>query len=154
MACSKYKNCHYKSAVQFYNTATQPILATNISTNPVTVELGSKVTDTGVSLDFETNSIEVLTSGLYRFSADVDFSGGTIGEITVAMTLNGSILPETITTQTISTTGTASTLNIETVRQLSTCGLVSNYILGIIAYSDGTAIGSISKISGNAVKLA
>jgi len=154
MSCSKYKNCHYKSAVQFYNSNTQPIVLADTQANPAILSLGSKVTDTGVAISFSSSGIDISKTGLYRISADIRFGGGTAGSITTAMTLNGVVLPETVTSETIGAAGTFSSVSIETVRQLNLCCVNTDDIIGFIAYSDGDAIGSVSSISGNVVKLA
>jgi hypothetical protein len=154
MACNNYKNRNYKSALQFFNSTDQDILATNTVTNPVSVELGDEVTDTGIAFDLLTRSIRVNANGLYRFSAIVNIVGGTAGLVTVAMTLDGNTLPETAKTVDIGGATTEVAVPLETVRRLSTCCALSEHNIGIVAYSDGTAVGAIDSVSGNAVKLA
>ena len=154
MACDRYKNRNYKSAMQFFNTADQDILATNTVTNPVVVDLGGTVTDTGCAFDFNARRVQVNTSGLYRFSANVNIAGITAGLVTVAMTLDGVVLPETLKTVNIGVAGTERDLQIETIRRLSTCCNIEDHNIGIIVYSDGTAVGTVDNVSGNALKLA
>lgn len=153
MACNKYKNCHYKSAVQFYSNNVQPFLTTNIITNPVALDIGSKVTDTGMSIDEGTNSLTIENTGLYRFSANATILGAVAGDAYVAMTLDGVVMPETLKRVSL-TTADYTNVSLETVRQLSTCCGISNHIIGYIVYSDATASGSVTALSGNAIKLA
>ena len=150
MACN---NRNYKSAVQFYDSTQQPILATNLVANPVVFDFGTKVTDTGCAIDLDGNTIEIDASGLYRISADINVVGVTAGNLTFAMTLDGNILPETIRTQTM-IAGNTMTVPIETIRRVSTCAAFDRHNFGIIAYSDATGAGTVTRISGNAVKLA
>lgn len=154
MSCRNYKNRNYKSAVQFSNTVDQDILATNTVTNPVYAELGDAVTDTGIAFDLLTRSVRVNANGLYRFSANVNIVGGTAGLVTLAMTLDGVPMPETIKTVDIGAATTEVVVPLETVRSLSTCCALSERLIGIVTYSDGTAVGTIDNVSGNAIKLA
>lgn len=154
MACKNYKNRNFKSAVQFFNTVDQDILATNTVLNPVLVELGDATLDTGIAFDLLTRSVRVNANGLYRFSAIVNIVGGTAGLVTLAMTLDGVPMLETIKTVDIGTATTEVVVPLETIKQLSTCSALTEHTIGVIAYSDGTAVGTIDNVSGNAVKLA
>lgn len=154
MACNNYKNRNYKSALQFYNTTDQDILATNTVTNPVYVELGDAITDTGIAFDLLTRSVRVNANGLYRFSANINIVGGTGGLVTVVMTLDDTPMPETRKTVNIGAATTEVEVSMETVRRLATCCALSEHTIGVIAYSDGTAVGAIDSVSGNAIKLA
>lgn len=154
MACNNYKNRNYKSAVQFLNTIDQDITATDIVTNPVYIELGDAITDTGIAFDLLTRSIRVNANGLYRFSAILNIVGGTAGFVTVAMTLDGIPLQETIKTVDIGAATTEIAVPLETVRRLNTCSALSEHLIGIVVYSDGTAVGTVDNVSGNAIKLA
>lgn len=154
MSCSRYKNKNYKSAVEFYNAATQALTATNTVANPLTLALvGNVVTNTGVAIDLEPSAIDIEASGLYRVYADIEFTSTAAGTITMALTLDGEILPETIKIRTVGATGTIF-IPTETIRALNTCCALSQHNFGVIVYSDGTATGSVIRVSGNAVKLA
>lgn len=150
---NNYKNCHYKSAIQFQSTALQNILATTLVTNPLALTFGDKVTDTGVAIELGNTSAEIETSGLYRISANIGFDGVTAGVITFAFTLNGQVMPETIRTID-AVAGVAEVIPIETIRALHTCCGIEDYTIGVIAYSDGTGVGNVVRLSGNVVKLA
>ena len=132
---NRYKTTHYKSSVQFYGTTPQEILATTLITNPLTLALGNRVTDTGCAIDFGANDISIESNGLYRASADVEVVGTTAGDVTFALTLNGEILPETLRTVTL-VAGASQIVPLETVRNLNTCCQFASRNIGIIAFSD------------------
>lgn len=146
------KNCHYKSALQYFNSSTQPVLATDLITNPVVVSLGGIVTDTGVAISKGFNSIGIEASGLYRISAEITSLGVTGGDITFALAKDGVILPETAKTIT-AVADVNKTIPLETVRYFNDCLAVNNN-LTIVAYSDGTGVADITMVSGNVIKLA
>lgn len=147
------KNSHYKSAIEFFNTTPQAITATTLITNPVTLSLGTVVTDTGVAIKSGANAEYIEVGGLYRIKADVQVTGTVAGDISLAIAVNGNVLPETLRTVTVAAGGTV-IVPMETVKRLySYCGLDNNAIT-IIAYSDGTGTGTITRLSGNIIKLA
>lgn len=150
---NRYKCKNYKSAIQFNNTTSQTVAATDIVSNPVILALGSRITDTGVALDFNSQDIQVETSGLYRISANLDILGVTAGDITYAIAVNGNILPETIRTIT-AVAGISEIVPTETIRELDTCCAISDYNITLVAFSDGTGAATIERVSGNVLKLA
>lgn len=150
---NRYKTKNYKSAVQFYNSTSQPIVATDILTSPVILALGTRATDTGVAIDFESNGLDIEASGLYRVSANFDILGVTGGDVTFALALNGQILPETLITIT-AVAGISELVALETVRAINICCGASDYNFSIIAFSDGTGEATVEQLSGNAIKLA
>lgn len=147
----KLKNAHYKSTEQFYTTADIEVGADNIATNPVS--LGNvnglrTVTDTGVAIDDGT----ILATGTYRLSGDVVLEGITAGVVSIAITQNGTILPETVRSATVDAGATAS-LHTETVRYFETCCSIK-HMMDIILYTDGTAVATDTLFAGNIIKLA
>lgn len=150
---SRYKNKNYKSAVQFYGSAPQEILATALVTQPIILSLGTKVTDTGCAIDFNSNSVEIEASGLYRISVSLDVLGVTAGDITFAIALNGEILPETLNTIT-AVAGSSELVSFETIRTINLCCALTEANFTIVAFSDGTGVATVRRVSGNALKLA
>lgn len=150
---NRYKTRNYKSAVQFYNSTSQEILATDIASSPVILALGSRVTDTGIAIDLNSLDIDVEATGLYRISATLDVLGVTAGDVTFAIALNGQILPETINTIT-AVAEISELITFETIRALHVCCGQTDYNFSIVAYSDGTGVATVERLSGNAVKLA
>ena len=43
---------------------------------------------------------------------------------------------------------------VETIKSLKTCCSVENHNIGVIVISDGTVVGNVVDVSGNALKLA
>lgn len=150
---NRFKTKNYKSAIQFYNSTSQPIVATDIVTSPVILSLGTKATDTGIAIDFESNGFDIEASGLYRISANLDILGVTGGDVTFALALNGQVLPETITTIT-AVADISELISFETVRTISICCAVTDFNFSIVAFSDGTGEATVERLSGNAIKLA
>lgn len=150
---NRYKTKNYKSAVQFFNSSPQEVLATNIITSPVILALGTSVADTGVAIDFNSFDVGVDVSGLYRVSANIDVLGVTPGDVSFAIALNGQILPETLNTIT-AVAGISELLSFETIRPLNVCCANNNYSFSIVAFSDGTGVATVEKVAGNVVKLA
>lgn len=151
MSCNKYKNKNYKSAVQTFNTATQPITATDVITNYVTLALGNKVTDTGMALEVGNNGVYVECSGLYRVDAIVNVDGTTGGQIFFALAMNGEVLPETIEEVTM-VADVTKVVPLKTERVINICNTFGEYNFSVLAWSDGTAVGDVIRVSMTVVK--
>lgn len=146
------KNSHYKSTTQFYNTSVQNVLATNVVGNPLTLNLGGEVTDTGCAIDFQQTLVDINAKGTYDIDVDLIVEGVTAGDVTFAITNNGVILPETVRTVNVVAT-VAEVIPLGTVRTFNVCNAVDSN-LRIIAYSDGTGVANVNLVSGSVVKLA
>lgn len=152
MACNnKYKTKTHKSALQTYNNTTQAIAATAIITNPVTLTLGNKVTDTGCAFTLGNSAVYAGCNGLYSFSANIEVDGVTDGDITFAIALNGEPLPETIRTISM-VAGINKVLPLRTERVINTCNIFAEYNFSILAWSDGTGAGTVTRVSTTSVK--
>ena len=147
------KNSHYKSAVEFYTATLQALPVTALVANPITLNIGNRVTDTGVAFETTSNGVYIETSGLYRAKADIEVEGTTAGDVTFALALNGEILPETLRTVTL-VADASQIVPLETVRRLFTCCQVGEWNISVVAFSDGTAVGTVNRVSGNIIKLA
>lgn len=140
------KDRHYKSSTEFYNNSTQSVGATMA---PMNLQ-GTEITDTGVSLDLEQNSIVIQHSGLYRIHGTVSFNATTAGAVTVQMYLNGLPLPETLRIKTVAVGNNL--IELDTIRGFRTsCGQNPQRIQFMIM-TDGTAAGNVTFVSGNALK--
>lgn len=153
MACNRYKNRNYKSAIQFFNATPQLLTATSLVANPITVALGNKITDTGLAFELSNNSIEVDYSGLYVIDADVNIVGTVAGDVYFAIALNGVVLPETIRVITTAE-DIYREIHTRTVRTLNVCNTLDQYNFTIVAWSDGTGTTTIERVAGNVIKLA
>lgn len=140
------KNRHYKSATQFYNASTQEVS----STVSALALVGTEVTDTGVSLDLKSNGIEIEHSGLYRITAFINFNATTAGSVTAQMYLNGVPLPDTLRIQTVAVGNNG--IDLQTVRSFRTMCGQNPQTVQIMIGTDGTAAGSVTFVSGNALK--
>lgn len=150
MAC-KLKNAHYKSTEEFYTTANVDVGAANIISNPISFlnTNGIKiVTDTGVAIDDGT----ILATGTYLINGDVVVEGITAGVVSIAITKDGNILPETVRSATADAGATIS-LHTDTVRYFETCCSIKHE-MDLILYTDGTAVATVTMMAGNIVKLA
>ena len=146
MICTN-KNPHYKSTVEFYNNATQTLTAT---AEPLTIE-GTTVTETGVALDVSGNAATVNYNGTYAINFSIIVDVTTAGDITAQIYIDGVAIPETTTTVTVAAGNNL--ININTIRFIKAgCQDLSH--IQIMANTDGTAAGSITKVSGNIIKLA
>lgn len=153
MACSRYKNKNYKSAVQLYNSTPQLLTVDSLITNTLTVALGNKVTDTGCALEYSNNAVYVECNGIYNVDVDINIEGTVAGEVTFAIALNGEILPETI--RTVTTVADAfQTIHTGTERVINICNTFGEYNFSVVAFSDGTATATIARVSGNVTKMA
>jgi len=98
------KNPHYKSAVETYNTATQAL-----TTTPTPLGLtGTVLTNTGVSLDPEQAAVKINNAGLYQATANIQATATAAGLVSVALYLDGVLLPETQRTVTAAANATIS----------------------------------------------
>lgn len=153
MACNRYKNRNYKSAIQFYNVTPQLLTVDSVVTNPLTLAIGNIVTDTGCAFSVFNNNVNVDVSGLYNIDVDVNLEGTVAGEVTFAIALNGEILPETL--RTVTTVADAwQVIHLGTERLINICNTFGQYNLSVVAFSDGTATGTIQRVSGNITKMA
>ncbi len=144
--CNDMKDRHYKSATQFFNTAPQTLGSTMA---PLAL-LGTEVTDTGVSLDTQSNAIEIQHSGLYRITGSVGVNVTTAGTITVQMYAGGVPLPETL--RTITAAVGYHVVAMDAIRHFRTfCGQNAVQIQ-IMAMTDGTAAADATLVAGNALK--
>lgn len=150
MAC-KLKNAHYKSTEEFYTTAEVDVGAANTVANPISFMNTNGiriVTDTGVAIDDGT----IMATGTYRLSGGVVVEGTTAGVVSIAITKDGDILPESVRSATADA-GATITLNTETVRYFETCCSIKHE-MDLILYTDGTAVATVTLMAGNIIKLA
>lgn len=141
------KNPHYKSTSEFYNATTQKLTSTATPLNLI----GTQVTNTGVAVDTSGTTIDIKYSGTYAVSASVIADITTAGDVTVQLYANGVPLPETLRTVTMAVGNNV--IDIDTVRFFKASCADSTQVQ-IYINTDGTAVGNVSMVSGNIVKLA
>lgn len=149
MACSSSnKSCYAKSCLRYYNNSAQAF--TEI---PTTLAIaGSRVVDSGISIEADASSYTVVKKGLYHISADVEFLS-TAGEVTFQAYLDGVALPCTLT----KITGVA---DIEKVGHLETdlqfdscCCNVNHTITFVISGATGVT-GTVNHLCTGVTKIA
>lgn len=146
MKCTN-RNPHYKSTAEFYNTTSQTLTST---ATPLNIA-GSTVTETGVALDVSGNAATVNYTGTYTINFSIIADITTAGDITAQIYIGGAALPETATT--ITAAAGSNLININTIRFIK-AGCQESNAIQIMINTDGTAARSITKVSGNIIKLA
>ena len=141
------KNPHYKSTTEFYNATSQALTSTGSPLNLI----GTQVTNTGVAVDTSGTAIDIKYSGTYAVKVSVVVDATTAGDVTLQLYANGTPLPETLRTVTLAVGNNV--IDIDTVRFLKASCSESAQVQ-IYAKTDGTAVGSVTMVSGNTVKLA
>ena len=141
------KNPHYKSTSEFYNATSQTLASSASALHLV----GTQVTNTGVAIEASGTAIDIKYSGTYMLRASVVAEITTAGDVTVQLYANGTPLPETLRTITMAAGNNA--IDIDTVRFFrASCD--NSTQVQIYIKTDGTAVGSVSMLSGSVVKLA
>lgn len=145
MGCSKtIKSCSFRSAQTAYNDTEQAFAATG---TPIVI-LGTRVTDTGVSIDTEPTVFNVKGSGLYRISYDVDLAAAGAGTVTLQLYDGQTPLPCAIASRTTAT-GLDYAMHVETTLYLPSCCAVHHAIGARI----GGVAGEITHVCASIVKL-
>lgn len=100
MACgnNRHKSCHDKSCQRYYNN--------NIQDLPLNTELqliieGSRVVDTGISIETQNQTYTTLTKGLYHIAGDVTLEALAAGDVVFEVYMDGVPLPCTKKSRTV-----------------------------------------------------
>lgn len=148
MACgSSKKNPRYKSCVRYYNNNTQALAA------GATVQLqiaGSRVTDTGVSIETQPSSYTILTRGLYHISADVEINATTGGDVEIIAYMDGVELPCMKKTKTLEVG--YDTIHTETDLEIDACCCSVSKTITFAVKSVSAAIGSVVHVCSGIIK--
>ncbi len=146
--CNCLKNPHYKSSSQFYCTTSQAIT----DTASVLSLLGTEVTDTGASVNVLPEAIQIQHGGLYEVEIALNVTATTAGVVTLSMTKNGTVLPETKRTETLAAGD--SIIETRTIRYFASCCCQEPTQIQVLVTGDGTVAGNVTLVSGCIVKLA
>lgn len=148
MACGNtYKSPRCKSCVRYFNNITQPI---PVSTTLPLVIAGTRVVNTGVSIDAEPQSYTTHTNGLYHISADVSVAATAAGEVVLYWTMDGVQLPCTVTEQRIAI-GNA-TIHTETDIDIRGCCCAADHTFALVIVSDDAATGTVTHVCSGIIK--
>lgn len=151
MSCgnARHKTCHDKSCQRYYNN--------NIQTLPVNTDLqliieGTKVVDTGISIETEPMNYTTVKTGLYHFSGDVIINLTASGVVIFRMLMDGVVLPCTVRTI---TAGTGySEIHTETDLELDGCCCNVSHTFTFEIVTDATATGTVTQFCSGITKLA
>lgn len=151
MGCSSTgkKRPNYKSCVRYYNNVNQPLLAN--TTTQVQI-VGTKVVDTGVSIDTEPSSYTIVTKGLYHLSEDVVIAATAVGVATVSIYMDGVMLPCTYNPRTLYVGN--NTFHVETDLDIEGCCCDVSKNITFVITTDATAVGTILHVCTGITKLA
>jgi len=152
MGCSGSikKRPNYKSCVRYYNNTVQP-LTENETTQLVIA--GSRVADTGVSIDTQPSAYTILTKGLYHISADIVFNvttAATVGTSTIAAYMDGVILPCTHTITRLPVGYTA--VHLETDLDIESCCCNVNKTITFGITLNDTVVAEVTHICTGIIK--
>lgn len=149
MSCGNtVKNKNYKSCARFYNNNAQsiPVGTSN------QLSLGSKVVDTGVSIESDLQSLSTVTKGLYHISADIALDTVTAGNLTFSVYMDGVQLPCTVKPLTI-VADSQIAVHTETDLYLDSCCCSVNHTFTFVV-SSTTGAGTVTNFCVGITKLA
>lgn len=147
MSCGKsLKNRYMKSCARYYSNT--PIPFTAGSTTQLTIN-GSKVVDTGVSIDAQNMSYGINTKGLYHFSGDIVLDVATTGTAVFSVYMDGVQLPCTI--KPLNLPEGQFPIHTETDLYLDSCCCDVNHSFTYVLTST-TAVGNITNICTGIIK--
>ena len=150
MSCGRTnRNCNRKSCQRYYNTTPQPFIAGQ--TLQLTIA-GSKVVDSGISIETEPMSYTTVKTGLYHFAGDVVIESTAAGNITMQIYMDGVPLPCTFRESNLAATGFRE-MHTETDLELGGCCCDVNHTFTFVLTSADTAAGSVVHFCSGITKL-
>lgn len=151
MSCSgrNHKNCNYKSCQRYYNNNPQAVA---VSSNVQLIIEGTKVVDTGVSIETYPQNYTTLKTGLYHISGDVVVTATAAGLATLQVYMDGIPLPCTLKPITLAVG--ANPVHTETDLQIDGCCADVSHVFTYVLTTDATATGNVTQFCSGIVKLA
>lgn len=149
MACGsrRHKTCHDKSCQRFYNAIAQDL---PVSTTTQLIIAGSKVVDSGVSIETAPLNYTILKTGLYHFAGDVIINLTTGGVVTFRMLMDGVVLPCTVRTFTAGTGYRE--IHTETDLELDGCCCDISHTFTFELVTDAAAVGQVTHFCSGIIK--
>ena len=151
MSCGscRHKTCHDKSCQRYYNN--------NIQNLPVNTDLqliieGTKVVDTGISIETENQNYTTLKTGLYHITGDVTLESLAAGDVVFQVYMDGVALPCTKRSRTV-TIG-YNPIHTETDLYLDGCCCDVMHTFTFRLQSDAAVSGSVIEFCSGITKLA
>lgn len=139
-----------KSCERYYNTATQSLDAGS------TINLiiaGNRVVDSGISIQAEAQSYNVLKPGLYRIEGDLLFDSTATGDVILQIYKDGVALPCTMRRVTVPATGYTA-IHTETDLQIESCCCNVNHQFTYVLTSANTGAGDVTFLCTGIMKIA
>ena len=146
--CNRHKSCHDKSCQRFYNNNEQTLAA---ATTTQLVIAGTRVVDTGVSIETQPQSYTTLKTGLYHIAGDVVVEGSAGGTAVLQVYMDGVPLPCTKRTRTIPATGYVE-IHTETDLCLDGCCCDVSHTFTYQITTDTTAAGAVVECCTGIIK--
>lgn len=153
MSCGSnrnHKNCNYKSCQRYFNNNSQPIAA---DTATQLVIKGTKVVDTGISIETEPQNYSTVKTGLYHIAGDIMVAGTANGTAVAQIYMDGVPLPCTKRTRTISANAFVE-IHTETDLELDGCCCDVSHTFTFVITTDETAAGNVVEFCSGMLKLA
>lgn len=151
MSCGngRHKTCHDKSCQRFYNSTSQ---ALPVSSTVQLAIAGTKVVDSGISIETEPMNYTTVKTGLYHFAGDVIINMTAGGVVVFRMLMDGVVLPCTVRTFTAGTGYRE--IHTETDLELDGCCCNVAHTFTFEIVTDATATGTVTQFCSGITKLA
>ena len=149
MGCGNcgHKTCHDKSCQRYYNNNIQ---ALPINTTMQVIIAGTKVVDTGVSIETEPQNYTTLKTGLYHITGDITVEATAIGDVVVEIYMDGVPLPCTKRSRTVNVG--FNPIHTETDLYLDGCCCNVSHTFTYVITSDANATGNIVEVCTGIIK--
>lgn len=149
MSCgTSLKNRNMKSCARYYNNNAQTLAVGST----LQLALGTKVVDTGVSIESDLQSLTTVTKGLYHVTADIALDTVTAGNVVFSIYMDGIQLPCTYKPLTI-LADNETAVHTETDLYLDACCCTVNHTFTFVLAST-TGAGTVNNFCAGITKLA
>lgn len=151
MSCgnNRHKTCRDKSCQRYYNNNRQPLA---VSTELQLVIEGTRVVDTGISIDTQNQSYTTLQRGLYHITGDVTVESLAAGDVIFEVYMDGVPLPCTKRSRTVAIG--FNPIHTETDIYLDGCCCDVTHTFTYRLTSDAAVNGSVIEFCSGVLKLA
>lgn len=143
------KNAHAKSCVRYYNNNAQAIAAGENTLQLV----GARAVDSGISIQAEPMSYDIVKAGLYHIVADLTLTATTGGLVTLEWYLDGVPLPCTFR-QVTAVADVSEPMHTETELAIGGCCCDINKTLTLVLTAATGVVATINQLCTGVLKLA
>lgn len=149
MSCgTSLKNKNMKSCARYYNNNAQTLAVGGT----LQLAIGTKVVDTGISIDADLQSLTTVTKGLYHISSDIALDTVTVGNVVYSVYMDGVQLPCTVKPLTL-VADSENAVHTETDLYLDACCCSVNHTFTFVLAST-TGSGTVNNFCVGITKLA